>query len=60
MQTKVRYWMLAAVVYIAFACIFPEAVKPKYSPELEENAVIRMEIFSDKHDNFLLMPDNTL
>ena len=60
MQGKTKYWMLVAVVYIAFACIFPEAVKPKYSPELEENAVIRMQIASYKYDNFLLMPDNTL
>ena len=60
MQGKTKYWMLAAVIYITFACIFPEAVKPKYSPELEENSVIRMQIFSNKHDNFLLMPDNTL
>ena len=31
--------MVAAVVFIAFACILPEAVKPRYSEELEENAV---------------------
>ena len=60
MQGKTKYWMFAAAAFIAFACIFPEAVKPKYSPELEENSVIRMQIFSNKHDNFLLMPDNTL
>ncbi len=60
LKGKTKYWMLAAVAYIAFACIFPEAVKPKYSPELEENAIIRMQIFSDKHDSFLLMPENTL
>ena len=52
--------MLAAAVYIAFACIFPEAVKPKYSPELEENAVIRMQIAFNGYEDFLLMPDSTL
>ena len=60
MQGKTKYWMFAAAAFIAFACIFPETVKPKYSPELEENAVIRMQLFSDKYEDFLLMPDNTL
>ncbi len=52
--------MLAAIVFIAVACILPEAVKPRYSEELEENAVVRMEIIAPNTHCFLLLPDYTL
>lgn len=60
MQGKTKLWMVAAVVFIAFACILPEAVKPRYSEELEENAVVRMDVYDPEIHFFLLMPDYTL
>ena len=52
--------MMLAAFFVIVACTLPEMLRPKFSDELEENAVVRMEIITPMTHTFLLMPNGTL
>lgn len=60
MQGKAKYLMMLAAFFVIVACTLPEMLRPKFSEELEENAVVRMEIITPMTHTFLLMPNGTL